>query len=348
MLIVDGHLDLAMNAVQGNRNLLASAYTTRTTEFGIPGKGMAQGTVALPEMRRGRVALSFVTVVARSTGRTADHIDFASPVQAYAIAQTQLAYYRALEAGGHVRLLTGRDGLDRHMAEWEAWDAGAAAGDTDTPPLGFVLLMESADPILRPEQLEAWWLSGLRMVGPAHFGPGRYAGGTGTEVGLTEPGRALLGEMERLGMPLDLTHLSDPAFWEALDHFGGPVLASHSNCRALVPNGRQFTDEQLLAIAERDGVVGLLISCSDLVPGWVVGAGHNGDVMLALLVDHIDHICQLTGSARHIAIGSRDLDTIADLQKLPTLLADRGYGEADIAAILHGNWLRYLRTVWPA
>ncbi len=359
MLIVDGHLDLAMNALQGNRDLLVSAYTTRITEAGKPGKGQAQGTVALPEMRQGRVALSFVTVIARSAGRPAAHIDFASPVQAYAIAQSQLAYYRALERGSHARLITNRAELDRHLAEWEAWEAGAAPDDEDTPPLGFILLMESADPILRPEQLEAWVRDGLRMIGPAHGGPGRYAGGTGTELGLTDLGRALLTEMERLGVLLDLTHLSDEAFWEAMERFGGPVLASHSNCRALVPNQRQFTDEQFQAIAERDGVVGVLLGCSDLVPGWVVGARHNGHVTLDQLVDHIDRICQLTGSTRHVAIGSdldggvgsdefpRDVDTIADLQLLPELLQARGYAEDDVAAIMHGNWLRYLRAVWP-
>ncbi|UCC74264.1 MAG: membrane dipeptidase, partial [Gemmatimonadota bacterium] len=335
MLIVDGHLDLAMNALAGNRDLSVSAYTIRTHEFGSAGKGKAQGTVALPEMRQGRVALSFVTVVARSSGQVVPHIDFASPVQAYAVAQGQLAYYRALERWGHARVITGRAGLEQHLAEWEAWDAAAADGASDTPPLGFIVLMECADPILRPAQLEAWWSSGLRMIGPAHFGPGRYAGGTGSELGLNELGRELLREMERLELMLDLTHLSDEAFWEALDHFGGPVLASHSNSRVLVPNQRQFTDEQFLAIAERDGVVGLLIGCSDLVPGWVVGARHNGHVTLHHLVDHIDYICQLTGSARHVAIGSdldggvgrdefpRDIDTIADLQRLPALLEQR-------------------------
>jgi membrane dipeptidase len=359
MLIVDGHLDLAMNALAGNRDLLVSAYTTRTHEFGSPGKGKAQGTVALPEMRLGRVALSFVTVVARSSGQVAPHIDFASPVQAYAVAQGQLAYYRALERRGHARVITGRTELEQHLAEWEAWEAAATDDASDTPPLGFIVLMECADPILRPGQLEAWWSSGLRMIGPAHFGPGRYAGGTGTELGLSELGRELLHEMDRLGLLLDLTHLSDEAFWEALDHFGGPVLASHSNSRMLVPNQRQFTDEQFLAIAERDGVVGLLIGCSDLVPGWVVGARHNGHVTLHHLVDHIDYICRLTGNARHVAIGSdldggvgrdefpRDIDTIADLQRLPGMLEQRGYARDDIEGIMHGNWLRFLRAAWP-
>jgi membrane dipeptidase len=167
--------------------------------------------------------------------------------------------------------------------------------------------------------------------------------------------------MERLGIVLDLTHCSDEAFWQALEHYNGPVLASHNNCRALVPNQRQFTDDQLRAIIERDGVIGAALDAWMLKPAWSIGEHHNPAnpvVTLSDVVDHIDHICQLAGNARHAAIGSdldggfgreqspSDLDTIADLQKLAGLLAARGYGETDIAAIMHGNWLRLLRSVW--
>ena len=361
MLIFDGHLDLALNALQGNRDLIRSAYTTRVAEFGERGKGRAQGTVGFPEMRVGRVALSFVTLLARSTGETVHHVDYARPTQAYGVAHGQLAYYRALERQGHARVIGTRAELDAHMHAWHAWEQSGSDPDPDqAPPLGFIVLMESADPILEPAQLRAWWEAGLRVVGPAHFRHGRYAGGTATESGLTDLGRDLLREMERIGMLLDLTHLSDASFWEALDLYGGPVLASHTNCRALVPNQRHFDDAQLRAIVERDGVVGVLLGCSDLVPGWVVGARHNGHVTLDRLVDHIDHICSLAGSAHHVAIGSdldggvgrdefpRDLDTIADLQRIAPLLAARGYAPADIEAIMHGNWLRSLRTAWPA
>jgi membrane dipeptidase len=357
VLIVDGHLDLALNALQGGRDLQVSAFETRTREFGRPGKGLAQGTVALPEMRRGRVALSFVTVLGRCTGRPAPQIDFARPEQAYAAARGHLAYHRALEALGEARIVTDRATLDAHMAEWSQWEAAGAA--TAPPPLGFVLLMESADPILEPEDVRAWYDLGLRMIGPAHFGPGRYAGGTGEESGLTDRGRRLLREMARHGVLLDVTHLSDRSFWEALEAFDGKVLASHANARALVPNGRQFSDEQLAAVAERGGVVGVLLGCSDLVPGWVVGGRHNGTVTLSHLVDHIDWICDLVGSAQHVAIGSdldggvgsdevpRDLDTIDDLQRLPDLLSARGYSDEQVAGVMHANWLRFLREAWP-
>lgn len=365
MLIIDAHLDLSMNALQWNRDLLLSVYTIRTQEQRVPGKGRAQGTVALPEMRCGRIGLTFATLIARSTGRPAAHIDYHSPTQAYGMAHGQLAYYRALEEAGHIRILTDDVELDMHIDEWQRWDAMhpepiALADAHRTPPLGFVISMEGADPIQQPEQLELWYDAGLRLIGPTHYGPGRYAGGTGTELGLTELGPALLRGMERLGILLDLTHLSDQAFWESLEHYNGLVLASHNNCRALVPHQRQFSDEQLQAIFERDGVIGAAFDTWMLDPGWVVGQSSNTNITMERVVDHIDHICQLAGNCRHAAIGTDldggfgreqspvDLDTITDLQKLSTLLANRGYSTDDIAAILHGNWLRLLQTTWAA
>ena len=355
MLIIDAHLDLSMNALQGNRDLLRSAYTIRTQETGIPGKG--QGTVAYPEMRQGRIALSFVTLFARSTGNPAPHFDFASPVQACGVAQGQLAYYRALEETGHVRIITALQDLDNHIADWQAWETDTSDPD-NTPPLGFVISMEGADPILQPDQLEGWVNGGLRLIGLTHYGPGRYAGGTGTEIGLTELGPPLLAEMERLGVILDLTHCSDQSFWQALEHYSGLVLASHNNCRALVPHQRQFSDEQLRAIFERDGVIGAAFDAWMLHPGWVTGKTPHNKVTLSTVVDHIDYICQLAGNSRHAAIGTdldggygreqspSDLDTIADLQNLTGLLEARGYSTNDIAAIMHGNWLRFLHEAW--
>lgn len=356
MLIIDAHLDLSWNALQGGRDLTCSAYTIRTQESATPGKGRGLGTVALPELRQGRVALSIATLFARSTGQPVPQVDYATPMQAYGVARGQLAYYRALERQGSVRLIADRAALDLHMAGWQSWeDAGA---DGSPPPLGFVISLEGADPIAAPDLLEEWWAAGLRLLGLTHYGPGRYAGGTACEQGLTPLGPPLLREMERLGILLDLTHCSDQSFWQALEHYSGPLLASHSNCRALVPNQRQFSDEQLRAVIARDGVVGTAFDAWMLKPGWAIGAASNPLVTLADVVDQIDHVCQLAGSSRHAALGTdldggygreqspQDLDTIADLQKLPAMLAARGYAAADIAAIMHGNWLRLLRGAW--
>jgi len=355
MLIVDAHLDLAWNALQWNRNIQHSVYTIRTGESSLAGAGRGQGTVALPEMRQGRVALCFATLLARSTGRAIQNIDYSSPYQAYAVAQGQLAYYRALHEAGKIRLIANKKELDEHVDSWLTWEQDVSRAQ---PTIGLVISMESADPVLLPEQLPAWKEVGLRIIGPAHYGPGRYAGGTSTELGLAFEGRQLLREMESLGILLDLTHLSDEAFWEAMDCFGGQVLASHSNCRALVPHQRQFDNKQIRAIIEREGVIGVALDNWMLRPGWTRGAKDNERVTLAHIVDHMDHICQLAGNSHHAAIGSdldggfgreqspADLDTIADLQHLTEVLSKRGYRDEDIARIMHGNWLRLLRNAW--
>ncbi|MCB0132330.1 MAG: membrane dipeptidase [Caldilineaceae bacterium] len=364
MLIVDAHLDLAWNALQWNRDLRQSVYTIRTQEAGLPEKARTLGTVALPELQAGRVALAFATMLARSTGQTVAGLDYGSAAQAYGAAQGQLAYYRALAQQQHVRIVEDAVALDAHLAAWQAWETTASVGNSaGAPPLGLVLSMEGADPILEPADLGNWHAAGLRLLGPAHYGPGRYAGGTGTELGLTTLGQALVDEMAQLGMALDVTHLSDPAFWQALDLFDGPVLASHNNCRALVPHQRQFSDDQLKALIARNSVIGVAFDAWMLAPGWLRGVSRpesmaGGPVTIATVVDHIDYLCQLAGNSRHAAIGTdldggfgreqspHDLDTIADLQRIPALLADRGYREGDIAAIMHGNWCDFLRRAW--
>lgn len=356
MLIADAHLDLAWNALQWNRDLTSSVYTIRTREATMNGKGRALNTVALPELRAGRVALCIATLLARSTGHAVAHVDFDTPEQAYAVAQGQLAYYRALEAAGQISILTSLDALDRHLEAWTDWEAAGAAGQP--PPLGIVISMESADPIRSPDQLDEWRAQGVRLIGPAHYGLGRYAGGTSVEDGLTEIGVTLVRRMAEIGVILDLTHLSDRAFWLALELYPGVVIASHNNCRALVPHQRQFSDAQIRAIAERGGVLGAALDVWMLQPGFIKDVSSNAGITLSTVVAHIDYICQLTGSSRHVGIGSDldggfgreqspcDLDTIADLQKLVNLLAGRGYSEDDIAAIMHRNWVDLLRRVW--
>lgn len=358
MLVIDAHLDIAWNALQWNRNLLNSVYTIRTQESSVPGKGRAQNTVAFPEMRKGRIALCFATLLARSTGVPVPHLDYSTPCQAYGITRGQLAYYRALEKTGHVRVIANVSELDRHIAEWESFDKPAPTGNEITPPLGFIISMESADSIIRPDELPEWWEAGLRILGISHFGGGRYAGGTTVEDGLSKMGYELLCEIERLGIILDLSHLTDKAFWQALDRYDGPVLASHNNCRTLVPHQRQFSDEQIQAIIERDGVIGVAFDCWMLQAGWISGESKNDGITMNTVVDHIDHICRLSGNSRHVGIGSDldggfgreespyDLDTISDLQKLAGLLESRGYSEENVEGVMHGNWLRFLRQNW--
>jgi membrane dipeptidase len=208
--------------------------------------------------------------------------------------------------------------------------------------------------------LEKAYAYGLRAVGPAHYGEGRYAGGTGTEAGFTQSGKLLLKEMDSLHLILDVTHLTDQGFKEAMEIFKGPIWASHHNCRALVKNQRQLTDDQIRILIERGAVIGGVLDAWMLTEGWIRGVSLPKAMGASLnrLIDHYDHICQIAGNANHIAIGSDldgafgteqspfDLDTIADLQKLPGLLIQRGYAEEDIEKILHGNWIRFLKSAW--
>lgn len=220
--------------------------------------------------------------------------------------------------------------------------------------------MEGADPIVTPAQVGEWWSLGLRFVGPAHYGRSHYAYGTGVDGPLSPQGVELLREMRRAGMALDATHLSDASFRAALEVFDGPVLASHHNCRALVPGDRQLADEQIAALIERDAVIGAALDAWMLHPGWERGKTSPQVVSLEAVADHIDRVCQIAGDARHAAIGSdldggfgteqtpRDLDTFADLHKLEGILARRGYSSEDVAAVFHGNWLRFFRRALPA
>lgn len=352
MMIIDGHLDLAMNALLWNRDLKLPVAETRRLEAGMNQKGRAAGTVAFPEMRQGNIPVSFCTVIARVTQPDAVREGYRTHEIAYGHAQGQLAYYRELERQGVVRMISDWPAFAAHLSDWNQ--------APDTTPLGLVLTMEGADPIVEPSQVGAWWEQGLRIVSLAHYGPSAYARGTESVGGLTDKGRALLREMQSIGMILDVTHLSDQSFWEAVELFTGPVLATHSNCRALVPGDRQLSDDMLRHLIERDAVIGAVMDAWMLQPGWIRGVTTPEHVTLNTVVDHIDHICQLAGNARHAAIGSdldggygteqtpNDLDTIADLRKIADLLRQRGYGEADIERIMHRNWADLLQRVWTA
>jgi membrane dipeptidase len=357
-LILDAHLDLSMNALEWNRDLRWTVAEIRESERGMtdrPDRG--NGTVSFEAMRRGRVGLCVATQIARFVKRDSPIPGWHSQEQAWAHTQGQLAWYRAMEEAGELTQIADLGALDRHL---ECWAAADRNGDEAHAPLGYVLSLEGADSLVTLHHLERAHALGLRAIGPAHYGPGVYAQGTNATGGIGEKGRALLREMERLNIILDATHLCDESFWESLDAFRGPVWASHNNCRALVPHDRQFSDEQLKALIARKAVVGVAFDAWMLVPDWVRGSStpQNRNVTLAQVVDNVDHICQVAGDALHAGIGSdldgafgieqgpADLDTIADLQKLPALFAAKGYADADIDNVCSGNFLRFLRRAW--
>ena len=356
MLIFDAHLDLSMNAQEWNRDLTDTVHEIRAREIGLSDKkDRRNGTVAFPDMRRGNVGLCVATQIARYVKKGNDRSGWNSPEQAWAQTQGQLAWYRAMEEKDELSQITDVASLDQHVNLW-------SSGPPSTASIGYILSLEGADSILTLGHLERAWDQGLRAIGPAHYGPGTYAQGTHAAGGLGLRGMELLEEMERLGIILDATHLCDDSFAEAMDVFGGHVWASHSNCRALVPHERQFNDEQLKLLIERGAVIGGVFDAWMLVPNWKRGKtqSHQVGVKLEHVVDHIDHVCQLAGNARHSGIGSdldggygleqspSDIDTIADLQRLPKLFAARGYSNEDITGIMHGNFIRFLRDAWSA
>ncbi len=374
MLVFDAHLDLAMNALEWNRDLTRPINEIRRRELTLTDKpDRGRGTVCLPEMRRGGVGLCVATQIARFVKPANPLPGWHSPVQAWAHTQGQLAWYRAMEEAGEMVAITDAAGLERHTRLWQQWlaadepsgptDAAKSAGRArPAPPLGYILSLEGADSLVTLGHLERAYAQGLRAVGPAHYGPGTYAQGTEATGGLGARGRELLQEMDRLGLILDVTHLCDESFWEAVEVFQGRLWASHANCRALVPHHRQFTDEQIRHLIARGAVIGGALDAWMLAPGWERGktTPESAGVNLERLVDHIDHVCQIAGNARHSGVGSdldggfgreqspADLDTIADLARLPDLFRARGYRDADIRQIMHGNFLRFLCEAWSA
>lgn len=358
-LLFDLHLDLAWNALSFNRDLLLPLAELREQEASmhdVPGRGC--GTITFPEMRKGKVGTCLATLLVRSgpdqspQGSYArSDLDFATQAIAYSVAQGQLAYYHLLEQQGHIRLLRTVADLNRHHQAWSE--------SPETARFGFIISMEGADPIVEPEQAAQWWDAGLRVIGPAHYGRSHYAYGTAVEGPVSKRGMQLLDEMERLGFVLDVTHLCDWSMAEALDRFSGPVLASHHNCRTFVPGDRQLTDAQIRQLLERDAIIGMAFDAWMLYSGWERGITQPTVVSLDDAVNHIDHICELAGNTDHVAIGSdldggfgteqtpHDLNTIADLQKLADLLAGRGYSDAAINGIFHGNALRFFQNALP-
>ncbi len=369
--IFDAHLDIAWNALSWDRDQLISIDKLNAAEKGMTGKTRSRCTVSLPEMRRGQIPVCVATMLARayldspnyeSTDVSVLHIrghkeiivrenlDYANQTIASAVAQGQLAYYRLLERQGHVRIIENAGQLD------DIWTSRDEGNDR---PLGIILSMEGCDPIVDLDQADWWWEKGLRTACLAHYGPSHYAMGTGADGQVTDRGRQLLRRFDELGMILDLVHTADTAVEQCLDLFNGAVFISHGNCRAIVDHDRQLSDEQIRLVAERGGVIGIVIDNWMLKSGWRQNPDRSR-VSLETVADHIDHICQLAGSAHHVGIGSDldggygseqipgDINTIADLVKLEPVLRSRGYNDTDINGVMHGNFLRFFRDALPA
>jgi membrane dipeptidase len=354
-MTVDAHLDLSMNALEWNRDLTRPVSEINSREKGLtdkPDRGNA--TVSLPELRKGNIGLVVATQIGRYVAPGNPLPGWHSPEQAWAQTQGQLAWYQAMVEKGEMSQIRNLEQLESHLGLWENGE------DNSSKPVGFILSLEGADSIVNLNYLEKAYENGLRALGPAHYGPGRYAFGTDSSAPLNEQGKALLRKMDELEIILDATHLCDLAFWDALEIFQGPVWASHNNVRALVDQNRQFSDEMIKALVDRGAVIGGAFDAWMLSPGWVRGKStpKERNVTIATVLNHLDHICQIAGNANHIGIGSdldgafgteqspADLETIVDLQKIPDLLRKRGYSEQDINKVMGENWLNFLRKAW--
>ncbi|AMQ00339.1 Peptidase M19 [Pedobacter cryoconitis] len=355
MFTIDAHLDLSMNALEWNRDLRLPISAINDREQGLtdkPDRGKA--VVSLPELRKGKIGLVVATQIARYVAPGNNLPGWHSPEQAWAQTQGQLAWYKAMEEAGEMVQINNLETLEKHVQLWENGQ------DDEKKPIGYILSLEGADSIITIQQLERAHANGLRAVGPAHYGPGRYAQGTDATGFMGPKGHELLKEMERLNIILDATHLCDDSFWEALDHFNGHVWASHNNCRALVNHNRQYSDGQIKALITRGAVIGLALDAWMMVPNWVRGQStpRGMNCNLEVMVNHLDHICQIAGNTLHVGVGSDldgafgteqcpyDVESIADLQKIPALLTKRGYTAEDIKNLMQGNWLRFLRKAW--
>lgn len=355
MFIIDAHLDLSMNALEWNRDLRQPVSEINFREKGLsdkPDRGNA--VVSLPELRKGNIGLVVATQIARYVAIDNPLPGWHSEHQAWAQTQGQLAWYEAMESAGEMRKITDLASLEDHIELW------TDNQPNEKKPIGYILSLEGADSLIDLNYLEKSYASGLRAVGPAHYGPGRYAQGTDASGFMGAKGQDLLRKMEELNIILDATHLCDDSFWEAMDHFHGHVWASHNLVRALVNHNRQFTDEQIKELISRGAVIGGALDAWMMVPNWVRGKStpRGMNCTLEVMIDHLDHICQIAGNALHIGIGSDldgafgseqcpyDLETIADMQKIPDILSRRGYSEPDIENVMNGNWLRFLRNAW--
>ena len=353
MFILDAHLDLAMNALEWNRDLTWTVEDIRKSETGMTDKpDRERNTVSLDAMRKGNIGICVATQIA-NVKKDSNLPGWNSPHQAWAETQGQLAWYKAMENLGEMVQIINAVQLNRHLELWEN-------DVVSKKPIGYILSLEGADSIVNIDYLEKSYNLGLRAIGPAHYGPGTYAHGTDSVGGIGVKGKELLKKIEELNLILDATHLCDVSFWETMKVYNGPVWASHNNCRKFVNHNRQYSDEQINELIRRDAVIGIALDAWMMVPNWVRGEStpKGMGVTLDQMIDNIDHICQLSGNSFHVGIGTDldgafgkeqspvDLDTIADLQKIPLMLSNKGYTKIDIENIMSQNFIKFLQRVW--
>ncbi|RPI84804.1 MAG: hypothetical protein EHM41_12415 [Chloroflexi bacterium] len=386
MYIIDAHEDLAYCILTFGRDYTLSTAETRRLEAGTPIPERTGDTLlGYPDYVQGRVAVVFATLFAapwepRIVGW--EKLVYRDIEEAHRLYWKQLEIYQRLtdEHPDLFRLVLNSKDLDETLQKWQDFDLLQAVEtkverdeeDQDTgekedittkpsgPPVGLVVLMEGAEGVRNLGELEEWWQGGVRIIGPAWKGT-RFCGGTDQPGPLTREGYALLEAMAAIGFGLDLAHMDETSAMQAIDAYPGTILASHANAKALLKEAetnRHLTDCVIQGLLERDGIIGVVPGNSFLKAGWRKEDG-RGIVSLQDVVTQIDYICQMAGDALHVGIGTDfdagfgwqkvpvEIDTIADLHKLGPLLAEKGYTQEDIAAILGGNWGAVLKRILP-
>ena len=352
MFIFDAHLDLAMNALEWNRDLTKSVYQIRESEKGMVDKpDRGNNTVSLDAMRKGNIGICVATQIAGIKNKINPN-GWSSMEQAWAQTQGQLNWYKEMEKNGEMYQIYDLNTLDNQIENWQK--------ETKKKPIGYILSLEGADSIVNIDYLEKSYMLGLRAIGPAHYGPGVYAYGTDSNGSIGQKGKELVKKIEELNLILDVTHLSDTSFWETIDIYNGNLWASHNNCRKFVNHNRQFSDDQIKEIIRRDGVIGVPLDAWMMVPNWIRGKStpETMGVTLNQMIENIDHICQLSGNSNHVGIGTdldgafgveqtpTDIDTIADLQKIPLMLKKIGFSESDVEKVMNQNFINFLKRAW--
>jgi membrane dipeptidase len=327
MQIVDAHLDLSYNAVRG-RPVQLPANLQKPDEEGIP-------TVGLPDLRQGGVNLVCATIFCAPSIEGSP--GYRSEDEAHAAAIKQLNWYQQQESTGAIRFCRRADEI------------------SGLPGLGAILLLEGADPIRNEADLQEFWNAGLRIVGLA-WKQTRFAGGTGAPGPLTLQGIQAVKAFDHFGIIHDTSHLAEASFWQLLQLTQGPVMASHSNCRAIVPTDRQLSDEMIHAIGERGGIIGINFFDKFLLPPEEYGKRR---ATLEDVVKHVRHICDLLGNCNQVGLGTDmdgglgrneipvEIETSADLPKVADALIAGGFSDGDVSGMMGDNWRRYFSKNLP-
>jgi len=364
MLIIDSHEDLAWNMINLHRDYTQSMTQIRQSEqgTGIPAFN-GNSLLGWDVYQAGNVAIVFGTLYCAprrlDKGKYPTQL-YETPQQAHVCYRENLDTYLRLtdEHPDKFHLLLNQSDLKGHIVNWQAHLKDPKA---PSPPVGLVVLMEGAEGIRQPAEVEDWFNWGVRIISPAWAG-NRYCGGTREPGPLSKKGFELLEAMSAFNLVLDISHMDHPSARQALDAYDGAVIASHSNSEALISGitiNRHLKDETIEHLIERDGVMGIVPLNAFLDWNWRDHGGRNA-VTLNDFVAQIDHVCQIAGNTHHVAIGTdfdggfgvesvpQEIDSIADLAKLSPLLMKKGYNEDDLQRIFSGNWLRILQNNLPA